>query len=249
MAPAQALQTQLLTHPLYARVTNAHRARVFMEWHVFAVWDFMSLLKGLQRRLTCVEVPWVPPVDRDAARLMNEIVLVEESDLDGRGRYAGHYDIYVEAMRDVGADTKRIERFVNTLRAGLSVDDAFAQARVPADVATFVRTTLAIAAHGKTHEVAAAFFFGRENVIPPMFERLKGALTTADPRLTERLGYYLARHIEVDGDTHGPAAERLLNAVCDDDASWDEANATACRALHARIALWDGVARALDALP
>jgi hypothetical protein len=252
MAPAMALRATLLEHSLYRRVNGAHKARVFMEWHVFAVWDFMSLLKALQRRLTCVELPWIPPIDRDAARLINEIVLAEESDVDGRGRHAGHYDLYVEAMSDVGADTTGIARFVNVLRAGRSLEDALVEARVPAEIADFVRTTLDIAQHGKTHEIAAAFFFGRENVIPAMFDQLRASLHSADHRMTERLSYYLSRHIEMDGEAHGPAAEQLLESLCDDGpgspSSWAEANTTACRCLRARIALWDGVARAVDAL-
>ena len=64
----------LLAHPIYARVNDLAALRAFMQHHVFAVWDFMSLLKSLQRRLTSLEVPWLPPEDPEAARLVNEIV-------------------------------------------------------------------------------------------------------------------------------------------------------------------------------
>jgi hypothetical protein len=250
LAEAMALRASLLQHPVYRRVVGAQAVRTFMSHHVFAVWDFMSLLKSLQRRLTCVEVPWIPPIDTDAARLINEIVLCEESDEDGRGHYAGHYDLYLRAMSDVGADSYCMQRYIDALRGGLSVESALAWAEAPDNVRGFVRTTLDIAINGHTHEVAAAFFVGREGVIPEMFDQFRDSMNRADTWMNERLRYYLSRHIEVDGDSHGPKAKMLLTSLCGDDPQkWAEANATACRALHARIALWDGVVREIDLLP
>jgi hypothetical protein len=234
-------------HPIYQRVRGATSARIFMEHHVFAVWDFMSLLKALQRRLTCVDVPWIPPIDPRAARLINEIVVAEESDEDGKGSYAGHFDLYFEAMRDVGADTTKIEHFVHALRAGLPLERALQHARVPDCVASFVVNTVDIASHAETHGIAAAFFLGRENVIPEMFDKLRASLELSGAtRMTERLRYYLSRHVEVDGDLHGPAAQQLLVSLCgNDQEKWSTANAAACRALRARIRLWDAVVREL----
>ena len=81
------LRQQVVEHPVYRHIETLADVRLLMEHHVFAVWDFMSLLKALQRHLTCVTVPWVPQGDRHSRRLINEIVLAEESDEECGGGY------------------------------------------------------------------------------------------------------------------------------------------------------------------
>jgi hypothetical protein len=80
-------RTALLEHALYRRMASIDDLRTFMEHHVFAVWDLMSLLKSLQAKLTCVDVPWVPRATAEAQRLVNEIVLIEERDESADGGY------------------------------------------------------------------------------------------------------------------------------------------------------------------
>jgi len=55
------LRLELLNHRIYGEMDHLEALQQFMEHHVFAVWDFMALLKVLQRRICCVEVPWLPP--------------------------------------------------------------------------------------------------------------------------------------------------------------------------------------------
>ena len=54
------LRGQLLNHPIYGLLSELGNLRQFMEVHVFAVWDFMSMLKSLKRELGGCSVPWVP---------------------------------------------------------------------------------------------------------------------------------------------------------------------------------------------
>jgi hypothetical protein len=237
----------LVAHPVYGRIDGLPALRQFMEHHVFAVWDFMSLLKALQRRLCCINVPWTPPTNPSACRLINEIVLGEESDEDGRGGYASHFDLYLRAMTGAGAATDQIAGFVDRIRQGRGVADALDAAGAPDTVSRFVGRTFAIMNQGDDCAIASAFAFGREDILPDVFRRLVERLDAASEGNLAAFRYYLDRHIELDGDEHGPMAERLVEDLCGDDPSrWDSAEEAAIESLRARKLLWDGVCERLD---
>ncbi len=239
------LSAQLAHHPLYRSFETLADLRLFMETHVFAVWDFMSLLKTLQRGLTSVEVPWTPSPLRESRRLINEIVFGEESDLY-QGQPVSHFELYRTAMLECGADTAPIDRLLAAIAQGQSWREALAASGAPAPAARFVEATFSILEAGKLHSTAAAFTFGREDLIPEMF---RGFLRDQDELLGGQLStlrWYMERHIEVDGDEHGPLALRMVSELCGEDAQkWQEATEAAVEALQARIALWDGVVAAL----
>ena len=173
------LRAQLLDHPVYAEVASVEDLRRFMEDHVFAVWDFMSLLKRLQQDLTCTKVPWFPAENARAARLINDIVIGEETDVDPDGSYVSHLDLYLRAMADVGASTRQFDTFRSLARVGTSVEAAMVRTGVPPHVQAFVAHTMTLAQSGSTEEVLAAFFYGREDIIPEMFSRLQKTLPGA----------------------------------------------------------------------
>ncbi len=240
------LRERLMSHPLYGCLRDERTLRLFMQTHVFAVWDFQSLLKALQGLVTCVDVPWLPTADPEARRLVNEIVLDEESDQAPGGGYLSHFEIYLEAMRECGADTDPIRSFVGSVRGGTAVDDALDEPTVPSGIRSFVSTTLAIARSGQAHRVAAAFAYGREEVIPAMFSLLVERLSTVSPRSWETLRYYLDRHIGKDSEEHGPQAKLLVCKLCGKDQTlWSEAIGAAQTSLDARLRLWDEVATSL----
>ncbi len=239
---------RLLAHPVYARLTSKRAVQVFMEHHCYAVMDFMCLLKSLQQRLTVVAVPWFPPASADAARFINEIVLGEECDVAPDGGYISHYELYVRAMREAGADASRVEHLVELVRNYQHYRRALTQAKVPAAAAAFVTDSVSLCLTGKTHEVAAYFLFGRENLIPDMFRKIVERLRASGERGFDGLVYYLDRHIEIDGGAHGPAAERLLvHLVGGEPRRWSEAQRAAERAIANRLKLWDAIAAALPA--
>ncbi|RZK24101.1 MAG: DUF3050 domain-containing protein, partial [Hymenobacter sp.] len=145
---------QLVDHPLYYSIGSLADLRVFMEYHVFAVWDFMSLLKALQRDLTCTTLPWVPTGNPATRRLINEIVLEEETDVDPEGHATSHFELYLRAMRECGADTAPVQRLLTALAGGASVPAALAAAQAPAAVQEFVKHTFAVIAGGQPHAIA-----------------------------------------------------------------------------------------------
>jgi hypothetical protein len=234
------LRARLVAHPIYGSFATLDDVRAFQEHHVWAVWDFMSLLKALQRALTCTENPWRPVGDPVARRLVNEIVVGEESDDDGRGDYVSHFDLYLASMRESGASTRAVEDALERLRCGESIERALALAPEPARA--FCRETFAIIASGSIPAIAAAFTLGREDVIPDMFRQLVRDLdSSGGPRLPSLVDY-LERHVALDGERHGPMAARMLASVCgDDDAAWTSAREAAQLSIRARIALWDAI--------
>jgi len=232
-------------HAVYAEIRDIHHLRTFMQSHVFAVWDFMSLLKSLQASLTCVTTPWLPSPHARASRLINEIVLGEESDSFDDG-FVSHFELYLQAMLEAGADSSAIQTLLTQLRQGVTLDQALNAARPPEEALEFVRSTFAFLQSGQPHIVAAAFTFGREDLIPDMF---RGFLRDQNARLSGKLStlrWYFDRHIEVDGEDHGPMALQMVSELCGNDpVKWSEAAEAAENALSARIALWDGIAARL----
>jgi hypothetical protein len=242
----QPLYQRLADHSLYRSFRTIEDVRTFMETHVFAVWDFMSLLKTLQRGLTCIDVPWLPPSDLATCRLVNEIVLGEESDVY-EGRPTSHFQLYLESMRSCGASTKAIERVLDQLHRGATPEAALRVAGAPPAAQTFVAETFRVISSGRLHAIAAAFTFGREDLIPDVFQ---GFIRDQDERLNGRLQlfrWYLDRHIEVDGEEHGPMALQMVMNLCrEDDSRWQDAEDAAVSAVEARLVLWDAIAAQLS---
>ncbi len=236
-------------HPLYAELTSLERIHVFMEYHVFAVWDFMCLVKALQQRLTCPTIPWLPVGDPQTRRLINEIVLGEESDELPDSRVLSHFELYLEAMTESGADFSAALAFEQCLKQGRPVRVAFREAGVPAAVREFVLQTLDVVEQDRPHLIAAAFTVGREQMIPRMFMKIVRTLADAHPGRLDTFKLYLERHIELDRHEHGPRAARMLQNLCGCDRSrWEEATHAAISALETRRRLWDAVLEEVAAL-
>jgi hypothetical protein len=238
-------QTRLADHPVYAAVASIEDLQLFMQHHVYSVWDFMSLIKHLQAQIAPARSPWVPDGDAAVRRFINELVLEEESDeTNVPGEYASHFELYLRAMEEIGADTGPIERFVDVVR-GHGIDTALELPEVPEASRRFTRTTFDIIAGDRPHEVAAALALGREHIIPGMFRSILARIGVGED-LAPIFHFYLNRHIHLDEDFHAPLSLRLLNNLCGgDEASVAEAIDAAHRAVEARLVFWDGVAAAI----
>ena len=239
------LREGLKTHKIYKKLKTIDDIKIFTEDHVFAVWDFMSLLKFLQRELTCVSIPWIPKKNSKLTQFVNEITLAEESDVNLYGEPKSHFEMYLDAMENFDADRSKIQSFLTHISQTNSIDQALDITDVPIAVKNFIKFTFDTIASNDAHKVAAAFTFGREDLIPDMFIQIINE--TDDKESYKDFLYYLNRHVELDGDSHGPLSLEMIKELCgDDDQKWDEVSATAKQALQVRIALWDYIAMNLS---
>ena len=220
-----------------------------MEHHVYAVWDFMLLLKSLQRKLTSTDEVWIPTENRTARRLINEIVFGEESDLDCNGRPASHYEMYLDAMKQIGAQVEDINRLVQKSKEGHNLKSLvkFNVAEIAKAQLEFVRCSYDIIKEGKAHAIAAAFTFGREDLIPDLFTEIVRDLNQRFGGELSAFVYYLERHIELDADEHGPMAEEMIRELCGNDLQkWEDVKKASQKALDARLKLWDAIYAAIQ---
>ncbi|ASU32294.1 DUF3050 domain-containing protein [Mucilaginibacter xinganensis] len=236
------LRQQIINHKVYGLITSIDDLGVFMNHHIYAVWDFMSLLKALQQNLTCTTVPWFPAGSANTRYLINEIVTGEESDVDGEGIRKSHFEMYLDAMQQCGAEPAGFLNFMQAVKNTGSVTAAFDVIGAPATVHSFVEHTFDVINSGKAYLQAAVFTFGREDLIPNMFLSIVNDLNSKFPGQVSQFKYYLDRHIEVDGDHHSNLALEMTAELCGDDTGkWAEITSAAVIALQKRIGLWDGV--------
>lgn len=233
----------LLTHTLYEKVQTIEDLHCFLENHIYAVWDFMSLLKALQSKLTCTTTPWFPTANTQTRYLINEIVVAEESDLTLDGQRQSHFEMYIEAMQDCGANTSEIEEFLTNIHSLNNIFVAIKTSKLHPNIKAFLDFTFRVIEEGKAHEIAAAFTFGREDLIPSMFTAILKNFQANFPETDLRkLIYYFERHIELDADEHGPMAMQMITELCGTDAQkWKEVEAVSILALEKRIGLWDAI--------
>ena len=242
----QPLREQIVHHPLFSEIKTISDIQIFMQYHVYAVWDFMSILKALQQNLTCTEFPWFPKGNANTRYLINEIVVGEENDVNLEGIRKSHFEMYVDAMHQVNADTSNIQSFCNTLQRSKDLNQSFKDANTPQAAKSFVNFTFETINTNKEYLQAAIFTFGREDLIPNMFYSLVSELDERFPNQISQFKYYLDRHIEVDGDHHSHLALEMTENLCgDDDDKWKEAEVYILRSLEQRKKLWDGVLNAI----
>jgi hypothetical protein len=235
------LKRQIINHKIYSAIKDLDDLKVFMEYHVYAVWDFMSLLKTLQGNLTCTSVPWFPRGSADTRFLINEIVVSEESDLDMNGIRKSHFELYLDAMQQCGADTSKIKTFIEILKNTNDFNSAFTASQTPKEAQDFVDFTFKIIASKKEYLQAGIFTFGREDLIPGMFLSLVNDIDKNIPNSISIFKYYLERHIEIDGGHHSHLALQMTSNLCGlNEEYWEEAEQATIESLQKRIDLWDG---------
>jgi hypothetical protein len=203
----------------------------------------MSLLKALQNKLTCTTTPWLPIGNPQVRYLINEIVVAEETDLAFDGTRQSHFEMYLDAMQQCGANTKEINAFLENVKTTQNIFVSIKQSDLHPNVKAFLDFTFRIIEEGKAHKIAAAFTFGREDLIPSMFtEILKNFQTNFPETDLSKLIYYFERHIELDADEHGPMAMQMITELCGtNEVKWKELEEVSIEALEKRIGLWNAI--------
>ena len=242
---------RLEQHPIYTAVNSVERLRCFMEHHVYSVWDFMSLIKYLQNAVAPASYPWLPTGDPDVRRFINELVLEEESDQivpgsDSEHEFTSHFELYCGAMTEIGADTRPVLNFIESLKKQ-DIMASLENKEVPAASRKFTWQTFAFIEADKPHQVAAALALGREHIIPCMFRSFLKNLGVTE-KDAPAFHYYLNRHVHLDEDFHAPLSLRLLNSLSDDEQKQKEAITAAESAVTARLEFWDGVLEKIEEL-
>ena len=239
----QEYKNQLLTHSLYEKVKTIEDLHCFLENHIYAVWDFMSLLKALQSKLTCTTTPWLPVGNPQVRYLINEIVVAEETDLAMDRTRQSHFEMYLDAMQQCGATTSVVSEFLENVKNTQNIFVSIKQSNLHPNVKAFLDFTFRVIEEGKAHKIAAAFTFGREDLIPSMFtEILKNFQSNFPETDLSKLIYYFERHIELDADEHGPIAMQMISELCgSSETKWSEVEEVSVEALQKRIGLWDAI--------
>lgn len=237
------LSNQLINHSLYKKINSPEQLQIFMEHHVFAVWDFMSLLTALQEILTKTTNPWLPVGDPETRYLINEIVLAEETDINIHGKRQSHFEMYLDAMTAAGASRKKVEDLLMQVTHGTDIFLLIATSNLPVSIKQFLKHTFEVVYSREPHKIASAFTFGREGLIPDMFssiiEKVQKNFPEDDLSLFK---YYFDRHIELDADEHGPMAFKMVEDLCGNDKrKWEEVKLTAEKSLKSRLELWNGI--------
>ncbi|WP_452600626.1 DUF3050 domain-containing protein [Pontimicrobium sp. MEBiC06410] len=241
------LKNKLNQHPIYRKIKTIEGLRVFMEHHVYASWDSMSLLKNLQKSLSNNTIYWVNSKHKIATRYINELMLEEESDLDPDGNPISHFELYLESMEEVGANTDDIKKFINAINTGNGINFAIRKTQLPKHISDFLNTTFDIIKSDSGPKVASSIYFARENLIPVIFPGFIESLKDIDIDKFKLFKFYLDRHIFLDSGTHSDWSRETLISICGNNKEkWSDARKSALDSVYARIKLWDGINDAID---
>jgi hypothetical protein len=235
------LKNSIYYHKLFQKKLNIAQARYFMECHVFSVWGFMSILKALQFSISKNTLPWLPTLNtrNGLTNFINEIVLSEESDcIDGIG-YISHFEIYLEAMKEINADTTQIMQLIKNIEEKGFSDHFIKKLEILDEVKNFIRFDLNTAISGSLPRIIGSFTLGREKVIPNMFKHILSSIDNTN--YTNKFITYLNRHIDIDGDRHGPLSTELLKKLCDSEHSLEIAYQSGIHSLSLRLKVWDKI--------
>ncbi|EMR02057.1 DUF3050 domain-containing protein [Cesiribacter andamanensis] len=237
------MRVRLLAHEIYQQFETLDDIREFMEHHVFAVWDNLSMLKALEASISSTTPSWTPSEEPQTNRIVNEMLVEEESDSDGNGGYISHFELYRQAMHQAGAKTYLIDRLLVLLQQEDSLQAALdKEVSLPQSIKNYLLQNWAISHCGKAHKIAAAYFLGREDLVSELLHKLDTELIHHHQQDLALFREYLQRHTRIDQQERDQRISQVMTELCgEDEQKWQEAEEAAKAALEARYALWDGM--------
>ena len=143
------LKNKLRNHSLYNSIESVEDLKIFTNAHVYAVWDFMSLLKYLQINLTTISVPWYPSRNNSTAKLINEIVAGEETDENEDGRPMSHFEMYLDSIESFGVKTDSILNNINSLNSLDTINNDIEKLKIEDYIKDFLKFTFSVINRGK----------------------------------------------------------------------------------------------------
>ena len=191
------------------------------------------------------DIPWMPNQNtrNGLTNFINEIVLCEESDYIDDIGYISHFEIYLLAMDKMNADTSQIILLTEKLKNEGYNKKLIDELSIYDEVKDFVKFDLDVALSRNLPKIIGSFTLGREKVIPNMFSYIINCIENNNS--TKNLLTYLDRHINIDGDRHGPLSIKLLDTICDTDHAYALAYNSGITSLQLRLKVWDKIANEL----
>ncbi len=235
----QQLYHHILSHPVFNSLISLDHLRRFSEIHVYAVWDFMVLLKALRRRLIPDQPLWLPPMDAIGAHLVNTLVAEEESDQLPDGRCLSHFELYLAAMEQIGANTQAIKTYLEYIREYHQWETVQQRSDPPQTARIFINDTWHIT-QLEGHCIAASLAYAREHITEGMFSQILERFEH-EPSASLFIDYF-QRHMDLDGGHHSEQSTQLVANLCGlDSKKWQQALDSAIFSLESRVRLLDGI--------
>lgn len=231
-------------HRLYDLTVNHDTLRFFLERHVICAWSYRAFLQSIQRELVNLSLPVNSDDHKEALRHVSELILDEEVEDRGNGRFASHMELYLEAMQELKCDLAPVLSFFDMLESGIEPLTAVEDAGFPLEVIKYARQALSLIRE-PLHVRAAALFYEGEPFIPDRF--LYQLYRLGDFMPVEKLLDYFESHIEGLKRPGFSLAGRLVEIFCKTDPLLNrEAEAAAEKMMSFRLDLWNAMALGVE---
>lgn len=234
----------LENHRLYALLSNTEAMRFFLERHVICAWSYSVLLQNLQREMLSHPLRPRAEFDKEALRLVSELVLQQEVQELPDGRLVSHTELYLEAMQEAKCDLTGVINFLDMLENGVPVLVALEEAGLSPEAVKYGRKTASLL-NAPLHVKAAALFYEGEPFLPDRF--LYQLERMGNHGAAGKLLEYFEGHIEGLAAPEFSPTGRIVELCChEDELLLREAEGAAEGVLAARIELWNEMTWGLD---